>query len=121
MKSRRQNVGAWGESLATDYLRGKGYDILGRNVRTPYGELDIIARMEQTTVFVEVKTRRSPTYGPPEEAITTKKREHLICSALAFLQEHPEYEGDWRIDVIAIQKFERTSPQILHYENAITG
>jgi len=121
MSSTPKSVGVWGESLATEYLQGKGYDILGRNIRTPYGELDIIARKGWVTVFVEVKTRRSSVFGLPEEAITAKKRQHLIQSAQAFLQEHPEYEGDWRIDVIAIQKFERKTPKILHYENAITG
>jgi putative endonuclease len=92
-----------------------------RNARTSYGELDIVARQKEVTVFVEVKTRRTATFGPPEVAITPRKREHLLSAAQAFLQDHPEWDGDWRIDVIAIRQLHpQEPPEIVHFENAIT-
>ena len=117
----RQALGKWGENFAADYLMARGYTIMGRNVRTSYGEIDVIARQEDTLVFVEVKTRTSRAFGYPEEAITAQKREHLIQASQAYLQSHPQLEYDWRIDVIAIQrKSEERLPQLKHFENAIT-
>ncbi len=53
--SRNQKVGQWGEQAAANYLSAKGYEIKARNVRTPYGEIDLIARKDGFTIFVEVK------------------------------------------------------------------
>ena len=57
--SRNQRVGQWGEQAAADYLSAKGYEIMARNVRTPYGEIDLIAQKDGFTIFVEVKARTS--------------------------------------------------------------
>ena len=51
-----QKVGRWGEKTAVTFLNRRGYEILARNARTPYGEIDIIARQGDMTIFVEVKT-----------------------------------------------------------------
>jgi putative endonuclease len=125
MKNSRQALGKWGEDLAAGYLSERGYTILGRNIRTAYGELDLVAHQEveegPVVVFVEVKTRRSKKFGYPEDAITARKREHLLSSAQAYLQEHPELDKDWRVDVIAIQKFSPDHPPMIrHFENALT-
>ncbi len=120
MRKHRQDLGRWGETIAEEFLVKQGYRIVARNARTPYGEIDLVARQGDATVFVEVKTRTSASYGFPEEAITVRKREHLIESSQAYLQEHPELDGDWRIDVIAIQHFDPAKePLIEHLENAI--
>jgi len=121
MTSPKQKLGYWGEAQAEEFLIQNGYDILGKNVRTPYGEIDIVAWKNWVTVFVEVKTRKSTTFGMPETSITPKKRDSILKSASAYLQENPEYDGDWRVDVIAIQRFDSGQPQIVHFENAITG
>jgi putative endonuclease len=116
----KQELGDWGENYAAKYLEGKGYQILARNVRTPYGEIDIIAKEKDQIIFVEVKTRTSRKFGYPEEAITENKITHLIESAEFYLQEHPEFNIDWRIDVIAIQVDpQRSSPTLAHFENAL--
>lgn len=121
-ESRQQVIGKWGESLAADFLSKKGYKILARNFRTEYGEIDLIVTREDVLIFVEVKTRTSNEFGYPEDAITKQKREHLLDSAQAYLQNHPEFEGDWRIDVIAIWRKDRNAPQqIIHFENALTS
>ena len=120
--SRQQVIGKWGESLAADFLSEKGYKILARNFRTEYGEIDLIVTREDVLIFVEVKTRTSNEFGYPEDAITKQKKEHLLYSAQAYLQNHPEFEGDWRIDVIAIWQKDRNAPQqIIHFENALTS
>lgn len=137
MKTSKQKLGAWGEEQAASYLTNRGYEILNRNVRTPYGEIDVIARQhtpestlnvvinqlrETTLVFVEVKTRRSLSFGYPEEAVDQRKAEHLLAAVQAYLQEHPELDEPWRIDVIAVRRFrDRRPPEILHFENAITS
>lgn len=121
-----QVVGRWGEALAADHLRRLGYTLLERNARTPYGEIDLVASQQRPdaacTVFVEVKTRRTSTYGLPEEALTPRKRAHLLAAAQAYLQAHPELGPAWRIDVIAIRHLRHSaSPEIIHFENAVSA
>jgi putative endonuclease len=122
--SSRQSLGKWGEELAADFLIQHGYSILERNTRTPYGEIDLIACQDcegsTVIVIVEVKTRRSTEYGFPEQAVSHRKKEHLINSTEAYMQGHPELGGNWRIDVIAIQKSSGDSkPAIEHFVNAV--
>ncbi|MEJ2598032.1 MAG: YraN family protein [Anaerolineales bacterium] len=124
MSNRRKSFGNWGERLAAAYLEQKGYTILERNVRTPYGEIDLVTCQETqpgwVTVFVEVKARHTSAFGPPEAAITPKKSQHLLESAQAYLQAHPELDGDWRIDVIAIRRVRGgEAPQVRHFEDAV--
>lgn len=114
----------WGEGLAGEFLTQQGYSIIERNVRTPYGEIDLVARQDFASstviVMVEVKTRSSTKFGFPEEAISHRKKEHLINSAESFMQAHPELGGSWRIDVIAIQKSSAESgSSIEHFVNAV--
>ena len=120
--SARQSLGRWGEDLAARYLAEQGYTILARNLRTPYGEIDLLVRQDRTTVFVEVKTRSTPTFGPPEVSVTPRKQAHILASAHHYIQEHPEMDGDdWRIDVLAIQRAKtNTPPQITHFQNAFS-
>ncbi len=125
MSQSRQELGRWGEAHAADYLHQKGYTVIARNVRTPYGEIDLIVQQfskitegETITVFVEVKTRTSKTFGYPEEAITPRKQLHLVSAAQHYLQEHTDLDKNWRIDVIAIERYPERSPIISHFENA---
>ena len=90
MSGRNQKIGAWGESVATEYLEKRGFIIIGRNVRTPYGEIDIVVEKDGVAIFVEVKTRTSKSLGPPEIAVTPRKQEHYagcgraLCSGARF-------------------------------------
>jgi putative endonuclease len=72
-------------------------------------------------VFTEEKTRRSDAFGLPEESITPAKQRHLIHSAHAYLAQHPEHDGDWQIDVIDVRPAAGLAPEIVHFENAVTG
>jgi len=131
MSTHRQKLGGWGENLAAEFLAANGYRVLERNARTPFGEIDIVACQEGSlpcdlarpaplTVFVEVKTRATRTFGFPEESITARKRQHMLSAAQSYMQAHPDLGGDWRIDVIAIEgRPSRTSPTIVHFENAL--
>ena len=76
---------------------------MSRNWRSPYGEIDLIASHDEVVVFVEVKTRKSKSFGPPEISITPRKAEHMRNCAEYYIQQHPELTNDWRIDVITIQ------------------
>ena len=121
MISSNRSIGNWGEAIASEYLTNHGYCILDRNARTPHGEIDLVARQGTVTVFVEVKTRTSNRFGPPEAAITEKKRAHMLAAGQAYLQMHPELDGDWRLDVIAIQA-DRSNivSSLVHFENAVS-
>jgi putative endonuclease len=115
----RQLLGDWGESLVGRFLQEKGYTLLDSKARTPYGELDLVARQGNATVFIEVKTRRTKAFGAPEEGVTRQKQAHLLASAQAYLQAHPQMDGDWRIDVISVFLSESGTPEIVHFENAV--
>ena len=125
MAVKRQALGRWGEQLAAEYLEAQGYAVLARNVRTGYGEIDLVARQDgvaAVTVFAEVKTRRSGTFGLPEQSVTAAKQAHMAAAAQAYMLSHPELTGEWRLDVIAIRGAPgQANPEIIHFENAITG
>jgi len=118
MNNRRKKLGEWGEQVAASYLIQQGYAILGKNIRTPYGEIDLLARQVDSLVFVEVKTRSSATLGYPEISITPQKFSHMVSAAQAYLVEHPELTLGWRIDVISIRRQSKgEAPEIVHFEN----
>jgi putative endonuclease len=100
---KRRETGALGERIARDFLGENGYEILENNYRCPNGEIDIVARQEDTLVFVEVRTKRSQLFGSPEESITPVKREKLRTLAQYYRQEHENLPLNWRIDVVAIE------------------
>lgn len=113
-----QTIGHWGEETATLYLTERGYEIITRNARTPYGEIDIVARQNGITIFVEVKTLTSSKNFFPEQNVTARKREHMLACA-----EHYAAENNidhWQIDVIAVEGKQGLVPKITHFENAIS-
>ncbi|MDK1028954.1 MAG: YraN family protein [Anaerolineae bacterium] len=117
MNTRNKQVGNWGEDQAAKYLEEKEHVVLERNVRTPYGEIDIVAQKDDITIFVEVKTRTSARYGPPEIAVTLRKQEHMLAAAEHYATLH---EIDhWQIDVIAVEGKVGSEPQISHFEKAL--
>lgn len=120
MKNRRQSLGRWGERAAEAHLALHDYLILERNKRTPYGEIDLIASKDGVIVFIEVKTRATSTFGLPEESVNLRKQAHILSSAQHYIQEHPELESAWRIDVIAVQHLRGDHPPLItHFENAV--
>jgi putative endonuclease len=114
--------GHWGEDTAAAHLEGMGYEMVARNWRSEHGEIDLVTRHEGAWVFVEVKARRTQSYGTPEEAVTPAKQRRLLDGALAYLAEHDLNDVDWRVDVVAITVLEGDydAPSIEVYQNAVS-
>lgn len=100
----RKKFGDSAERVAALHLEQNGYRLLARNVRTRYGEIDLIAEDADGIAFVEVKARRTRSHGAPEEALTPRKQLKLVQLADAFIAEHEMFaDKSWRIDVVAIE------------------
>jgi putative endonuclease len=111
-------LGISGEELAADHLRSLGYSIVGRDVRTPIGQLDVVARDGPTLVFVEVKTRAGTGFGLPEEAVDGRKARKLRQLALSYLKRHP-HSGPLRFDVVGIVMDGGRVSRLAHIKNAL--
>ena len=94
-------LGPWGEALAAEYLRKRGYHIVATNYRSRYGEIDIIAENAEYLVFAEVKLRRTAHFGAAREFVDARKQERLRQTALLWLEGH-ETRLQPRFDVIEI-------------------
>ena len=98
--NRRLSFGQYGEDAAAEFLRRKGFKILGRNVRTAFGEIDLIALDGDVIVFVEVKARRGSS---GLEAVDARKQLRLSRLAIAFLARAGWLERAARFDVVAVE------------------
>ncbi|MBU2567306.1 MAG: YraN family protein [Elusimicrobia bacterium] len=132
MTHTRQKLGASGEEAAVRYLLENGYSIIDRNFRTRLGEIDIVAETRtkrgfpggaapsSEIVFIEVKTRTpsgmSLSFGPPQLAVNSRKRNKLIKVALQYMKIRDIRDRDIRFDVLAI-----TGGRIEHIENAFNA
>lgn len=94
-------LGRKGEKLTEEYLKARGYKILKRNYRTPFGEADLVAEDGDEIVFVEVKTRTSDLYGTPAEAVGEAKRRRYRQIARFYWMETGE-EPNARFDVAEV-------------------
>ena len=125
MQSQRQKVGQAGEDIACDYLKKKGFQILNRNFRTKWGELDIVALSKKTLVFVEVKTLQKTLDRPseflPEDEITPHKANQLRTMSQIYLSANKlPQDTACQIDIIAIELLDNNQiSEIRHIENAI--
>ena len=111
-------LGTRGEEIAVAYLKGKKFTIVERNFRCKAGEVDIVARDGRTFVFVEVKTRSTLSFGPPQASVTTFKQRQISKAALTWLAKNRLHEAAARFDVIAILLRDHEVPQIDHIRNA---
>jgi putative endonuclease len=96
-----KSFGHKGEDIAINFLKQKGYKILKHNYNTPLGEADIIAKDNDTIVFVEVKARSSDAFGQPFEAVNYRKQEKFKKIALYYLK-HNKIELPVRFDIVSI-------------------
>lgn len=113
----RKTLGARGEEIAVAYLKRQKYRIIETNFRCRCGEVDIIARDGKTLVFVEVKTRRTASYGLPQLAVTPFKQRQISKAALTYLSKNRLMEENARFDVVSIFLL-GTSPTVDHIKNA---
>jgi len=122
-----KQVGNWGERIAEDYLRDKGYQILDRNYsfRIPgnpqKGEIDIIAQKSGIISFIEVKTLRGRVaLINPEEKVDFGKQRKLVKTSESWLMKKKiPLDTKWQIDVIAIIIKPNKKVEISHFENAV--
>ncbi len=106
-------LGKWGEDLATEYLQKKGYEIIERDWKSGRIDLDIIAREDTTLVVVEVKTRRNRLFGDPEEAVDYRKRQSLKAAINHYVKSH-HINAPVRFDIISIVGMIGSEPEIDH-------
>ncbi len=102
MTTGRSALGAEGERAAKAYLQAKGFRILHENYSTPLGEIDLIAQDGGVVVFVEVKTRTSGEFGPPQASVTRRKQHQIVKVAELFLQRNRLSGAACRFDVVAV-------------------
>ncbi len=117
----RKKLGNRGEKIAANFLRKRGYRIIEKNYRSRLGEIDIVARENDSVVFVEVKTRRSTDFGLPEEALSYDKRRRLSKVAMGYLAHRRIEDINCRFDVVSIlmdDKKVRTVKRIELIKNA---
>lgn len=122
MKPTRGELGREGENFACGYLVEKGYRLIERNYRKPWGELDIITLSpDGTLVFVEVKTMwdAGPNGLKPEDQVSGAKHRKFVRAAKLYAGSHPELVQDdkgWRLDLLALVK-RGPNFEVRHYEN----
>ena len=115
IKGIKRRLGFFGEGRAAKYLKNQGYNIIARNYRCPFGEVDIIAERGDVVAFTEVKTRSSERFGTPSEAVDADRmRRYVRCAQFYFSGR--ERDVTVRFDVIEV-----TKEGINHIENAFEG
>lgn len=109
-------MGTHYEEIASEYLRARGYEILEKNFRCRFGEIDMVAREQNYLCFIEVKYRRTDRKGHPEEAVDRRKQNRICRVADYYLLSHPsDREVEVRFDVVAI-----LGEEITLYRNAFS-
>src|SRR5258706_5655735 len=94
-------TGLSAEARAAAYLMAKGYRILAKRFRTPYGEIDLVARRRNLVAFIEVKARA--TIDDAAYAVTPRQQQRIIAAAQAWLMAHPEHaDFELRFDAVLI-------------------
>lgn len=101
MKQQNKERGNKGETAAAERLRTEGYEILERNFRNKWGEVDIVAKQDERMVFVEVKTKTEELFGEPWEMIDRHKLKQVENMGHLWCEEH-DYHGLCRIDVVGV-------------------
>ena len=117
MSKKNLDLGAQGEAAAVSFLKENGYQIIARNYRSKFGEIDIIALDKETICFVEVKTRKSLRFGLGQEAISAIKQRHIGRAALLYLKENNFFQRKARFDVVSVIYREGT-PQLTLIKSA---
>jgi len=112
----KKEIGFLAEELVRSYLLKSKYEILEKNYRTKFGEIDIIAydRINDTVVFVEVRYRSDSSYGSPQETVNYYKQLRIIKSALVYIKNKNLKEVNYRFDIISVAK----DNKIEHIKNA---
>ncbi len=107
-----------GEAAASDALIRRGYRIVERNVRSRWGELDVVAYDGDTLVFVEVKARRSAQFGDPAYAVDREKQRRIVRLAQRYLSRRRLGEPLCRFDIVVVDERAAWTPRVEVITNA---
>ena len=115
MKAQNREIGALAEDLAVSALLKKGFQILEKNFKNRFGEIDIVAKDRNVLVFVEVKAKKGNNFGAPEEMISPKKLKRVQNMATIYTNSK---SLPCRIDVVAVVLSQNNElVRLTHYEN----
>lgn len=119
MLSKKRKFGDIGERIALKYLKNKGYKIVSQNYQIKnFGEIDIIAKINNKIIFIEVKTSREGSPIRPEENMTRDKIHKLLRIIQIYLSKNVSPETYWRVDLVAITlSLETKTAKVRHLEN----
>jgi len=112
--------GKWGEAIALEYMKRKGYTVVVTGFRSRFGEIDLIAKNKEFLVFAEVKTRKNANFAYAREYVGKEKQRKIIATANYWLLKRPT-KLQPRFDVIEVYAKDYTlkaSPEVIHIENA---
>jgi|GraSoi_2013_60cm_1033757.scaffolds.fasta_scaffold01777_4 putative endonuclease len=110
------DLGKKGEELAAEWLAARGFAILQRNWRHGRYEVDIIASQAGVLRIIEVKSRRSTSYGRPEESVSRRKFQNVMQGAAGWLLQYPGHRR-LQYDVMAITLRKGTEPEFVLFED----
>lgn len=116
----KKDFGGRGEQIAQSYLRAIGYEIVTNNWRCKQGEIDIIARHQETWVFVEVRSRHAPNTEFAFESITPRKQRRIAAAAQIYIATNQLDDVAWRVDIIAVAFPPTGQPIIEHREDGLS-
>jgi len=116
----KQYLARLGERITESFLVSRGFRILEKNFRTPFGEIDLIAERDGYLVFVEVKTRTSARFGPPLASITATKKRHILKNCQFYLLSKDLCQSPCRIDTVGVMlDDEHVFRKLEHIKNAV--
>ncbi|HOJ92121.1 MAG TPA: YraN family protein [Dictyoglomaceae bacterium] len=98
----KKEIGDIGEKFAVEFFERRGFNILHKNLRFKFGELDLVVEKSGILVFVEVKTRSNNNFGEPIEAVDYKKQEKIKKMAEMFLANYKKIVKGVRFDVLSV-------------------
>ena len=109
-------TGNKGETLAAEFFKKQGWDILVRNYRWVKAEIDLIIRRDDWVIFVEVKTRSSTEFGEPEDFVENLQINRIFDAAEQWIYSN-NWHGHIRFDIVSVKL--GTEPLVEHFEDAI--
>jgi len=112
-------LGKKGETIVAKYLLKKGYKVLEKNYRLPFGEIDIIAKDKNEIVFVEVKSASQKIFSPQEKLSSQKIKKILKVAQAYLLKFYPNFP--WRVDLICLIQKDKKAFSLIHFKRAVKG
>ncbi|URA10747.1 YraN family protein [Thermospira aquatica] len=111
-------LGKWAEEEAVRYLKSQGVEILAQNYRTKTGEIDIIARENQTLLLIEVKSRKASQLSWIEYAVSPTKIKRILKTAEKYIEENTVSFQEMRVDVIWLIRSKK-GVQLRHHKEFV--